>query len=186
MFRFLSSSFQHQGWVSQILISDIKWMSERYIWWVKSDWHFSVKFRQEWPHRGRRWIIMMERCICMWKPCRAALTEGFSCEKGWPRLPVTMFTTRRKKHCPFDICRYISWVATYLHICIYKREFHVKRADQDQDQDQDQAQPTLPVTAVTNRNWKKLWNYPEGRCWLILDKRKLLSLKNIVLGNKEN
>ena len=148
----------------------------------KSDWQFSVKFRQEWPHRGRRWIIMMERCICMWKPCRAALTEGFSCEKGWPRLPVTMFTTRRKQHCPFDICRYISWVATYLHICIYKREFHVKRADQDQDQDQDQ--PTLPVTAVTNRNWKKLWNYPEGRCWLILDKRKLLSLENIVLGNK--
>ena len=123
MFRFLSSSFQHQGWVSQILISDIKWMSERYIWWVKSDWHFSVKFRQEWPHRGRRWIIMMERCICMWKPCRAALTEGFSCEKGWPRLPVTMFTTRRKQHCPFDICRYISWVATYLHICIYKGSF---------------------------------------------------------------
>ena len=101
------------------LRSNIQWMSERYIWWV-SDWQFSVKFRQKWPHRGRRWIIMMERCICMWKPCRAALTEGFSCEKGWPRLPVTMFTTRRKQHCPLNICRYVSWVNKHLYSYLKK------------------------------------------------------------------
>ena len=29
-------------------------------------------------------IIMVNSYICMWKACRAALTEGFSCEKVWP------------------------------------------------------------------------------------------------------
>ena len=52
MFRFLSSSFQHQGWVSQILISDIQWMSERYNWWVRAIDNFQLNSDRNDPIAG--------------------------------------------------------------------------------------------------------------------------------------
>ena len=52
MFRFLSSSFQHQGWVCQILISDIQWMSERCIWWVRAIDNFQLNSDRNDPIAG--------------------------------------------------------------------------------------------------------------------------------------